>query len=86
MNHIKILLVDDSNHPSKGSSSLIEPLSERDLEVLRLLGNGFSNKQIAPQLFIAEGTVINHITTIFGKLEVTHRTQAALKGKEMGLI
>lgn len=75
-----------SNRPSEGSSLLIEPLSERELEVLRLLGNGFSNKQIATQLFIAEGKVKNHITSIFGKLEVSDRTQAALKGRELKLI
>ena len=75
-----------SNRPSTETSSLAEPLSEREIEVLRLVGSGFSNKQIASQLFIAEGTVKNHITSIFGKLEVTDRTQAALKAKEMKLI
>jgi DNA-binding NarL/FixJ family response regulator len=75
-----------SNRPSTETSSLTEPLSEREIEVLRLVGSGYSNKQIASQLFIAEGTVKNHITSIFGKLEVTDRTQAALKAKEMKLI
>jgi DNA-binding NarL/FixJ family response regulator len=75
-----------SNRPSAETSSLTETLSEREIEVLRLVGSGFSNKQIAAQLFIAEGTVKNHITSIFGKLEVTDRTQAALKAKEMRLI
>ena len=65
---------------------LAEPLSERELEVLRLVAKGESNKEIAAALFIAEGTAKNHLTNILGKLGVTDRTQAALKGKELGLI
>jgi DNA-binding NarL/FixJ family response regulator len=65
---------------------LIEPLSERELEVLRLVANGSSNREIASQLFIAEGTVKNHITNIFNKLGVSDRTQAAIKAHELGII
>ena len=65
---------------------LAEPLSERELEVLRLVAQGASNKEIAAALFIAEGTAKNHLTNILGKLGVTDRTQAALKAKELGLI
>lgn len=65
---------------------LIEPLSERELEVLSELAAGHSNKAIARQLHLAEGTVKNHMTNIFGKLEVSDRTQAALRAKELGLI
>jgi DNA-binding NarL/FixJ family response regulator len=65
---------------------LAEPLSERELEVLRLVGQGASNKEIAATLYIAEGTAKNHLTNILGKLGVTDRTQAALKAKELGLI
>ena len=65
---------------------LAEPLSERELEVLRLVAQGASNKEIATALFIAEGTAKNHLTNILGKLGVTDRTQAALKAKELGLI
>ncbi|CAA9570998.1 MAG: Two-component transcriptional response regulator, LuxR family [uncultured Thermomicrobiales bacterium] len=65
---------------------LAEPLSERELEVLRLLAGGASNREIADGLFIAEGTVKNHLTSILGKLGVRDRTQAALRAKELGLI
>ena len=65
---------------------LAEPLSERELEVLRLLATGASNREIADRLFIAEGTVKNHLTSILGKLGVRDRTQAALKARELGLI
>jgi DNA-binding NarL/FixJ family response regulator len=62
------------------------PLSERELEVLRLLAQGASNKQIATQLYLAEGTVKNYISTIFDKLNVEDRTQAALKARELKLL
>ena len=70
----------------EGSSSLIEPLSEREMESMRLLGSGASNKEIAARLYITEGTVKNHITNIFGKLGVSDRIKAALKARELGLI
>lgn len=65
---------------------LPDPLSERELEILHLVANGASNRQIAQQLYIAEGTVKNHITSIFGKLGVGDRTQAALKARELGIL
>jgi DNA-binding NarL/FixJ family response regulator len=71
---------------AKPPVTLVEPLSERELELLRLLAEGQSNKEIAAQLYITEGTVKNHITNILGKLDVRDRTQAALKAKEIGLI
>lgn len=68
------------------SESLVEPLSEREVEILRLIAHGASNREIAASLFLAEGTVKNHVTNIQGKLEVRDRTQAALKAKDSGLI
>lgn len=65
---------------------LVEPLSDRELEILHILAEGASNREIAQQLFITEGTVKNHVTNILGKLNVRDRTQAALKAKELGLI
>ena len=62
------------------------PLSNREQQVLRLVAKGATNKEIASTLVIAEGTVKNHVTSILGKLGVRDRTQAALKGKEIGLI
>ena len=60
-------------------------LSERELAVLLGVMSGHSNKEIAKALFIAEGTVKNHVTSIFTKLGVTDRTSAALRGRELGL-
>lgn len=68
------------------SEVLPEPLSEREIELLRLIASGQSNREIGETLFITEGTVKNHITHILGKLNVRDRTQAALKAKELGLI
>jgi DNA-binding NarL/FixJ family response regulator len=65
---------------------LITPLSEREIEVLRLVARGATNREIAATLFIAEGTVRNHLTNILGKLGVSDRTQAAVKAKELGLV
>lgn len=65
---------------------LAEPLSEREHEILILIANGASNREIANALFLAEGTVKNHITNILGKLGVRDRTQAAIKAKEMRLV
>jgi DNA-binding NarL/FixJ family response regulator len=72
--------------PPAQMEQLIEPLSERELEILALIARGYSNKEIASQLFIAEGTVKNHVTHILGKLGVRDRTQAALKARELGLL
>jgi DNA-binding NarL/FixJ family response regulator len=65
---------------------MIEPLSEREMEILGLLTAGASNREIAKNLFIAEGTVKNHVTNILGKLNVRDRTQAAVKAIDLGLV
>ncbi len=75
-----------TQHPVARSQPLAEPLSERELEILRLVASGASNKEIAAALVIAEGTVKNHVTNILGKLGVSDRTQAALKAKELGIV
>lgn len=66
--------------------ALVEPLSERELEILRRVSQGASNKEIADDLVITVGTVKNHVTSILAKLGVRDRTQAALKAKELGII
>jgi DNA-binding NarL/FixJ family response regulator len=68
-----------------GRTSLEEILSGRELEVLRWVARGASNKEIASQLRIAEGTVKNHVTNILEKLGVGDRTNAALRARELGL-
>src|ERR1043165_4739305 len=75
-----------SRKTTESSNSLSEPLSERELEILRLIAKGASNREIADTLFLAEGTVKNHVTNILGKLGVRDRTQAAIKAKDMGLV
>ena len=72
--------------PTPDAQPLVEPLSERELEILRLIATGASNKEIAGELFITEGTVKNHVTNILGKLGVRDRTQAALKANELNLL
>ena len=65
---------------------LPEPLSERELEVLRLVAEGKSNRELARQLFVTVDTVKKHLTHIFGKLGVRSRTQAVARARELGLI
>jgi DNA-binding NarL/FixJ family response regulator len=68
------------------SPVLWEKLSGREIEVLQKLAQGKSNKEIGVALNLAEGTVKNHLSNIFGKLGVLDRTQAALLARERGLI
>lgn len=72
--------------PGTGRERPIEPLSEREIEILELLARGCANKEIGARLGITEGTVKNHLTNIFGKLGVTDRTQAALRARDLGLL
>ncbi|HTP01112.1 MAG TPA: LuxR C-terminal-related transcriptional regulator, partial [Anaerolineales bacterium] len=64
---------------------LIEPLSERELEVLHLLAQGLSNKEICERLFLALDTVKGHNRRIFSKLQVQRRTEAIARARELGL-
>ena len=75
-----------SRKTSERPDSHNEPLSERELEIVRLISKGASNREIADALFLAEGTVKNHVTNILGKLHVRDRTQAAIKARDSGLI
>jgi DNA-binding NarL/FixJ family response regulator len=77
----------DSHSPStsKTDSPAIS-LTEREREVLNALAQGLSNREIAEQLVITEGTVKNHVSSLIDKLGVRDRTQAILKGQELGLI
>ncbi len=67
------------------SAPLTDKLSEREADVLRLLARGFSNAEIAGQLHLSEGTVRNHVSAIFSKLDVSDRTQAAIMAIRYGL-
>jgi LuxR family maltose regulon positive regulatory protein len=70
----------------RGIPHLLEPLSEREMEVLRLLATGLANKEIAQTLFIAVGTVKQHLKSVYGKLEVHNRTEAASRARDLGLL
>ncbi|WP_436758583.1 response regulator [Streptosporangium sp. V21-05] len=75
--------------PSAGAPApqpLVVPLSDRELEVLRLLATGHSNREIATTLHLAEGTVKNHVTNVLSKLNARDRTQAALRARSLGLL
>ena len=63
-----------------------DPLTERETEILRLLSGGYSNKEIANSLKVAEGTVKNHVSNILSKLGVRDRTRAVLKALELGIV
>jgi DNA-binding NarL/FixJ family response regulator len=65
---------------------LVVPLSDRELDVMRLLAAGRTNREIAAALFLAEGTVKNHVTNVLAKLGARDRTQAALRARELGLL
>jgi DNA-binding NarL/FixJ family response regulator len=65
---------------------LVEPLSEREREVLVMLAQGIPNKEIADKLHLAEGTVKNHVSNILGKLQAQNRTEAADIARRRGLI
>lgn len=68
------------------ASELDGSLSEREVEILRLLAQGLSNREIAQRLYLAEGTVKNYVTNILGKIDARDRTQAALRARELGLL
>ncbi len=69
-----------------GSSSLIEPLSQRELEILKLIAQGLSNREISERLFLAVDTIKGHNRKIFDKLQVQSRTEAIARALELGLL
>jgi LuxR family maltose regulon positive regulatory protein len=72
--------------PHARSQTIVDPLSERELEVLRLIALGRSNREIARELIVTVGTVKKHINNIFGKLGVRSRTQAVARARELELV
>jgi LuxR family maltose regulon positive regulatory protein len=75
-----------STRPSRVTSPLIESLTNREFEILELLGERLTNKEIAAKLHISIGTVEQHLVRIYGKLGVRRRRQAVVKAKELGLL
>ena len=68
------------------SQPLIEPLSQRELEVLRLIAQGLTNDEIGKRLFLALDTVKGHNRRIYDKLQVQRRTEAIARARELGLL
>jgi DNA-binding NarL/FixJ family response regulator len=71
---------------SRGEATMGPRLTERETEILRLMAGGYSNKEIANSLGVAEGTVKNHVSNILSKLGVRDRTRAVLKAFELKLV
>ncbi len=82
----KLLALRKKNITPSAVDTLLEPLSERELEILRLIEDGLSNQQISEQLFLTVGTVKWHINNIYGKLGVRRRTQAVARARELGVL
>ncbi len=72
--------------PAPHAQSLVEPLSKREIEVLRLIGQGLTNREIGDRLFLALDTVKGHNRNIFGKLQVQRRTEAVARARDLGLL
>jgi LuxR family maltose regulon positive regulatory protein len=75
---------DKSYHPTTIPNS--DPLSQRELEILRLIAQGLSNREIGERLFLALDTVKGHNSRIYGKLQVQRRTEAVARARELGLL
>jgi ATP/maltotriose-dependent transcriptional regulator MalT len=74
------------SRPNLNNQPLAEPLTDREIEVLQLLAGGRSNPEIAEALVVTVGTVKSHTSHIFRKLDVSNRTQAVLRARELGLL
>ena len=72
--------------PKDSAETLPDPLSEREIEILKVLAQGHTNKEIAEQLYLAEGTVKNYVTSILQKIGARDRTQAAIRARELGVL
>jgi NarL family two-component system response regulator LiaR len=77
-------VLQELSRPGQGKQTT-EPLTERELDVLRLIAQGMSNREIAAKIFVAEWTVRSHVSNILGKLHLASRTQAALYALRSGL-
>ena len=73
------------SHTFQGNPPTVDPLTERELEVLKLVAHGRSNREIADQLIVTEGTVRTHVSNILDKLHLASRTQATLYALREGL-
>jgi len=78
-------VLQELSHAGEAGRQTTEPLTERELDVLRLIAQGMSNKEIAAKIFVAEWSVRSHVSNILGKLHLASRTQAALYALRSGI-
>jgi LuxR family maltose regulon positive regulatory protein len=71
---------------TRAAQPLVEPLSDRETEVLQLIAQGYTNREIGEALYIALNTVKGHTREIYGKLDVHSRTQAVVKARSLGIL
>jgi LuxR family maltose regulon positive regulatory protein len=79
-------VVTPAQEKTSPAGNLIEPLSQRELEVLHLMALGRTNQEIAQQLIVAPGTVKAHTSSIYRKLDVTNRTEAVARARQLGIL
>ncbi|MFI6013771.1 response regulator [Streptomyces sp. NPDC051243] len=72
--------------PAAPGPSAADALSPREIDILRLVARGRTNREIATQLYLSEGTVKNHVSRILSRLKLRDRTQAALRARDLGLL
>ncbi|MCC6613824.1 MAG: hypothetical protein IT320_10130 [Anaerolineae bacterium] len=76
----------DATASARASETAESPLTERELEVLQLVADGLSDREIAQKLYLALGTVKRHLSNVYGKLDVNSRTQALSRARELNLL
>ena len=76
----------DSLQTQATKSELVEPLSEREIEVLQLIAEGLTNQEIASRLYLSLNTVKVHTRNIYGKLGVSHRMGAVARARALGIL
>jgi len=79
-------VVTASQEIASPAGNLVEPLSQRELEVLHLMALGRTNQEIAQQLIVAPGTIKAHTASIYRKLDVANRTEAVARARQLGIL
>jgi len=79
-------VVTASQEIASPAGNLVEPLSQRELEVLHLMALGRTNQEIAQQLIVAPGTIKAHTASIYRKLDVANRTEAVARARDLGIL